>query len=129
MKNLFVKNGLLTATAMLTLFVGCAPQPPVDVAPQVETADNVSYSQPTQPPPKDQKDRKPAAPGSQALWWFIPGHWVWRGKYEWVQGHWRPRPHPGDIWISGKWVRQGSVYVWQGGHWRSGAPDDAESSD
>jgi hypothetical protein len=52
-----------------------------------------------------------------------------------VPGHWRTRPHPGDIWLPGKWlqqtntVQQTNVYVWQKGHWRSGAPADEESTD
>jgi hypothetical protein len=119
---------LLVATA-LPLFAGCASRAPTNVAPQVATADNVNVGQPTRPPPADRKDIMPAAPGSRAVWYFIPGHWEWRGQWVWVQGHWRTRPHPGDIWLPGKWVQQGNVYVWQKGHWRSGAPADEESSD
>jgi hypothetical protein len=90
--------------AALPLLPGCAPRPPVDVAPQVATANNIYTGQPTQPPPADQQDVVPTAPGPRTLWYFIPGHWEWRGQYVWVPGHWRPRPHPGDIWLPGKWV-------------------------
>jgi hypothetical protein len=128
----FIKMVLL-AGAALPLLAGCASKRPVDVAPQVATADNIYTGQPTQPPPANQKDVIPTAPGPQTLWYFMRGHWEWRGQYVWVPGHWRGRPHPGDIWLPGKWVEQNNqtntVYVWHGGHWRSGAHDDEESTD
>jgi hypothetical protein len=124
---------IILMAAGLSWFAGCAANPPVDVAPQVAPADGVYVGQPTQPPPADQKDIIPVCPGPGTLWWFIPGHWDWRGQYVWVPGHWRTRPHPGDIWLSGKWVEQNNqtntVYVWQSGHWRSEAPADKESTD
>ena len=119
---------ILLAAAALPLFTGCVSPPPANVGPQVATASDVS-GQPTQPPPENQKDVIPSCPGSRTLWWFIDGHWDWRGNWVWVPGHWRTRPHPGDIWLRGKWIQQGSVYVWQKGHWRSGAPADEESTD
>ena len=119
---------LLGAAASL-LLAGCKSPPPTDVAPQVAMVDNVNVGQPTQPPPANQKDVIPVCPGSPPLWYFIPGHWAWRGQWVWVQGHWRTRPHPGDIWLPGKWAQQGNVYVWQKGHWRSGAPADEESDE
>jgi hypothetical protein len=134
MKNSIPVKTLLIA-AVLPLFAGCASKAPTNVAPQVATADNVYVGQPTQPPPANQKDVIPAPPGPRTLWYFIPGHWEWRGQWVWVQGHWRTRPHPGDIWLPGKWVQQTNsmqqtnVYVWQKGHWRSGAPSDEESTD
>ena len=120
---------ILLVTIAFPLFTGCAPERPVDVAPQVGTAADYHGAAPTQPPPKNQEDVVPACPGSLALWWVIPGHWEWRGDWVWAQGHWRTRPHPGDIWLPGKWAAQDGVYVWQRGHWRSGAPDDEESHD
>lgn len=128
MKNSIPVKTLLVAVA-LPLFTGCVQQRPVAVAPQVAPAEGVYVGQPTQPPPENQKDVIPACPGPRTLWYFIPGHWDWRGQWVWVTGHWRTRPHPGDIWLPGKWVQQGNVYVWQKGHWRSGAPADEESSD
>jgi len=128
MKNsIFVK--ILLVAAALPLLAGCKSPRPTNVAPQVATADNVNVGQPAQAPPENQKDVIPACPGAPPLWYFIPGHWDWRGQWVWVPGHWRPRPHPGDIWIQGKWVQQDNVYVWQKGHWRSGAPADEESTD
>ena len=126
MKAAFQKILLL---AVVALFItGCAPERPVDVGPQVATGDDLYFGAPTQPPPKDQKDVKPSPPGSGALWWFIPGHWAWRGQWVWIAGHWRPRPHPGDYWLGGQWEQQTNVYVWKKGHWHSGSQDGEESN-
>jgi hypothetical protein len=134
MKNLISLKSLFLAAVALPLFAGCMSQPPADVAPQaVAPAEGVYVGQPTQPPPPNQKDVIPIPPGPRTLWYFINGYWDWRGQYVWVPGHWRTRPHPGDIWLPGAWVEQNNqtntVYVWQGGHWRSDAPADKESTD
>jgi len=120
---------ILGSAALLMLFAGCASKEPTNVGPQVATADNVYVGQPTKAPPANQNEIIPSSPGPRTLWAFLPGHWEWRGQWVWVPGHWRPRPHPGDIWIPGKWVQQGNVYVWQKGRWRSGAPADEESDE
>jgi len=125
MKNSISIKILLVAAAW-PLLAGCESREPNDIGPQVAMVDNVNVGQPTQPPPANQKEVIPVCPGSVALWYFIPGHWAWRGQWVWVEGHWRTRPHPGDIWLPGKWVEKGNVYVWQKGHWRSGAPADEE---
>jgi hypothetical protein len=128
MKKIIPAISILGAAGLL-LLAGCTVERPVAVAPQVAPAEGVYVGQPTQPPPPDQKDVIPVCPGPQSLWYFIPGSWEWRGHWVWVPGHWRTRPHPGDIWLKGKWVQQGNVYVWQKGGWRSGAPADKESSE
>lgn len=126
MKNTLSKLTILLAAALLP--AGCAPNRPVNVAPQVATGDNLYSNPPTQPPPADQKDVVPPPPGPHALWWFIPGHWAWRGQWVWVTGNWRPRPSSGDVWLKGKWEKQGDIYVWQKGRWRSGAHFGEESN-
>ena len=128
MKNPVAIETLALATA-LALVAGCSSPAPTNVGPQVATADNENIAPPTQPPPEDQHDVIPVSPGPRPLWYFIPGHWAWRGQWVWVPGHWRPRPHPGDIWVRGKWDKQGNIYVWEKGHWRSGAPADEESNE
>jgi hypothetical protein len=133
MKKSTSLKSLVAAAVALPLFAGCMSPPPVAIAPQVAPGNGVYAGAPTQPPPADQKDVIPSAPGPVTLWYFINGYWDWRGQYVWVPGHWRTRPHPGDIWLSGKWVEQNnqtnSIYVWQSGHWRSEAPADKESTD
>ena len=126
--------GIIPLVAIVPMVIaGCAPSRPVDVGPQVATADNLAIAPPTEPPPPDQQDVIPACPGMPPQWWFIPGYWDWRGQWVWVPGHWRPRPHSGDVWISGKWLPQntgnGTIYVWHGGHWRSGAPADLNAGE
>jgi hypothetical protein len=135
MKKFICLESLFFTAGILLLFAGCMAKPPVDVAPQVAPTEG-AYGQPTQPPPPDQKDIKPIPPGPQTLWYFINGYWDWRGQYVWVPGHWRTRPHPGDIWLVGEWMQQtnqvnqtNTVYVWKSGHWRSEAPADKESTD
>ena len=122
-------NPLLMLAVAGGLLTGCMTERPVMVAPQVATADTVYVNQPTQPPPADQQDVVPPAPGQLGQWWFIPGNWVWRGQWVWTAGHWRPRPHSGDVWLVGKWVQKDNVYVWQRGRWRSGAHYDEESNE
>jgi len=119
----------MVMAGMAAVISGCAPQRPVDVAPQVATADNINYPPPTEPPPPVQQDVIPACPGMSPQWWFIPGHWAWRGQWAWIPGHWRPRPHSGDVWLPGQWTNENSVYIWHGGSWRSGAPADEESNE
>lgn len=130
-----IKNACVLAIATVTIplmVAGCAPQRPVDVGPQVSNTGAV-YSPPTQPPPENQTDVVPACPGLLPQWWYLPGYWDWRGQWVWVPGHWRRRPHSGDIWLPGQWQAQntdtGTIYVWHGGRWRSGAPADEESHD
>jgi len=136
MKKFISLGGLFITAVTLLLFAGCMAKPPVDVAPQVAPTEGTYAGQPTQPPPPDQKDIIPVCPGPRTLWYFINGYWDWRGQYVWVPGHWRTRPHPGDIWLAGEWMQQtnqinqtNTVYVWKGGHWRSEAPADKESTD
>ncbi len=119
MKTLFQKIFVLIFAGLFV--AGCAPQRPVDVAPALPVADGSAYGAPTQPPPENQKEIKSPPPGSAALWWYVPGRWDWRGKWVWVQGFWRQRPHPGDYWVEGKWEKQGDIYVWKSGHWNSDA--------
>jgi hypothetical protein len=127
MKTAFQKLLLLAASGLL--IGGCASKPEADDAPQANVAapgaagTDLYLVAPTQPPPKDRKDSVPPPPGLAARWWFIPGRWDWRGQWVWVEGHWRPRPHPGDYWIGGQWEKKGDIYVWKQGHWFSGSHD------
>lgn len=67
-------------------------------------------------------------------WFWVPGHWAWRGGWVWVPGHYvrRGRPMPAPLvevvpvrpsprygWVRGHWEwrdRRGD-WVWVRGHW------------
>ena len=67
-------------------------------------------------PPKMRSEHKPSRPGHDYLW--VQGFWHWHGNgWDWVPGRWdRPEAH-GAKWVKARYVREGSVYVYQPGHW------------
>ena len=76
-----------TPVAILVL-AGCShtteeivtPVPVVTAAPSTVVVANT-------PPPAQQAEPRPQAPGSGYVW--QDGYWAWRnGQYEWVPGHW-----------------------------------------
>jgi hypothetical protein len=67
------------------------------------------------PPPAPQ-EVVAAAPSERHVW--INGYWVWRGRWEWVPGHWHVAPAQYRRWVSGRWLLQANgSYRWVGGHW------------
>jgi hypothetical protein len=72
-----------------------------------------------------------ASPGPGYNW--VPGHWAWRGRWEWIPGHHvrgvvppipveivevRPaRPSPGHMWVRGHHVFESGRWVWRPGVW------------
>jgi WXXGXW repeat (2 copies) len=72
-----------------------------------------------------------APPGPGYNW--VPGHWAWAGRWEWIPGHHvrgvvpaipveivevRPaRPSPGHMWVRGHHVFEGARWVWRPGVW------------
>lgn len=52
---------------------------------------------------------------------WIPGRWDWRGKWEWVAGHWE-RERAGKRWNDGRWERRGNVWVYVKGAWVDATP-------
>jgi hypothetical protein len=81
------------------------------------------------PPPR--VEIIPAAPG--AGWNWVPGHWVWRGHWEWIAGHHEhlvvpampaevvevvpATPGPGYFWVKGHHAWEGGRWVWHRGVW------------
>jgi len=58
-----------------------------------------------------------AAPSPAHVW--IEEDWAYRGgHYVAVGGHWVAPPHPGWIWIPGRWVQSRRGWRWMPGHWR-----------
>lgn len=69
----------------------------------------------SQPPPPPIREVRVAAPGPAYVW--VPGYWSWQGRWVWVSGAWRARPHAHAHWIAGHWAPRGHGYVWVGGYW------------
>jgi len=60
---------------------------------------------------------RPAAPSPAHVW--IEEDWAYRGgRYVAVGGHWVAPPHPGWVWIPGRWVQSRRGWRWIPGHWR-----------
>ena len=67
-------------------------------------------------PPTPPAEVVVAAPGPAYSW--VPGYWSWQGRWVWVAGCWKARPHPHAVWVSGRWVHHPHGYYWVEGHWR-----------
>jgi len=60
---------------------------------------------------------RPAAPSRAHVW--IDEDWEYRGgHYVAVGGHWAAPPHPGWVWVPGRWVHERRGYQWVPGRWR-----------
>ncbi len=70
----------------------------------------------TEAPPAPQVEVVGIAPGPEFVW--MPGAWEWRGRWFWVGGRWAAGPHPGALWVQGRWIRHGHGHVWVRGYWR-----------
>jgi len=70
----------------------------------------------TEAPPPPQAESGSIAPSQNAVW--IDGHWAWEGRWVWMRGHWEMRPHPGAVWVPGRWVVHNGGNVWIEGRWQ-----------
>ncbi|HEX4417229.1 MAG TPA: IPT/TIG domain-containing protein [Kofleriaceae bacterium] len=70
---------------------------------------------PTEAPPPLREERQAARAGF--VW--IAGRWDWRGKWEWIDGHWE-RERAGKRWNPGHWDRQGDHWSFFEGGWIEG---------
>jgi hypothetical protein len=73
----------------------------------------------------------PDAPSHDHHW--VPGHWVWRGQWEWIPGHYHhghvaavpaeiievqpERPAHDYYWVRGHHVWEDGRWVWHRGVW------------
>src|ERR1700736_5026410 len=59
---------------------------------------------------------RPAGPPG-GVW--INEDWEYRGgRYVEVGGRWAMPPHPGWVWVPGRWVHERKGYQWIPGRWR-----------
>ena len=70
----------------------------------------------SQPPPPVQVEVMPASPGVAFMW--VPGAWVWHGRWVWEAGRWSRPPHPGAHWVPHHYEQRGGRHVWISGGWR-----------
>ena len=83
------------------------------------------------PMPPIREEIIPVAPSPRHHW--VRGHWAWRGRWEWIPGHYYEgvvaevpaevvevvpaTPGAGFIWIKGHHVWEGNRWVWHRGEW------------
>jgi len=60
---------------------------------------------------------RPMRPSPRHVW--VAEEWVpGGGTYVYHEGYWALPPHPGAIWVAGRWRHRHHGYVWVGGFWR-----------
>src|SRR5438874_11940770 len=67
-----------------------------------------------EPPPAREENMAP-----RAGFVFVHGHWDWKGKWDWVPGHWE-RERAGKHWRAGRWDHKDSKWVYVEGDWEAG---------
>lgn len=67
-------------------------------------------------PPPPCVEAQPPIPSSAHVW--VEGCWEWDQRWVWRPGVWVVRPRPHAVWVSGRWMRRGNVWVLSPGHWR-----------
>lgn len=117
MKNSKLLNIALIA-ASLPVFAGCVERQVVYRDRPVAQPSGEIVADEAEAPPPLQVEVVPVAPGSVAVWFWVPGAWEWHNHWVWAGGRWAPRPHPGAVWVAGGWERHGHHRAWFTGHWR-----------
>jgi hypothetical protein len=120
------KSCLYLGTVMTAaLLAGCVerrvvyvhdPAPVPATPPGTEAALPPSTPPPGEVPPAPQTEVVTVSPGPAYAW--VPGVWVWRGRWVWGPGHWAVGPHPHALWVQGHWERRGRRSYWVEGYWR-----------
>jgi WXXGXW repeat (2 copies) len=70
----------------------------------------------TEAPPAAVVEQVTVSPGVGFIW--IPGAWVWEGRWVWARGHWDRPPRPGARWVPPHYVYRGGVHIFVRGGWR-----------
>jgi hypothetical protein len=68
------------------------------------------------PPPPTPVDTIPAAPTADAVW--VPGYWIYGGRYSWMSGHWEIPPPYARSYVAGHWENQGGRDVYVRSYWQ-----------
>ncbi|OBS08293.1 hypothetical protein [Acidihalobacter prosperus] len=99
---------LATGALTILLLAGCVPLAPVGPG---RAAVYVRIGPP--PPPYEVVLPRPYA---GAVW--IPGRWIWSGRWQWRGGYWARPPYPHARWAPGRWERHGEDrWFYHRGHW------------
>jgi hypothetical protein len=67
---------------------------------------------PTEAPPTSREERQAARAGFT----WITGRWDWKGKWDWIPGHWE-RERAGKMWRAGHWDKNGATWAFTDGAW------------
>ncbi len=71
----------------------------------------------TEAPPVERIEVIGKAPSRDHVW--ARGYYIRRGtSWDWQPGHWERRPHEKAEWEHGHWEHHGSGYVFVEGRWR-----------
>jgi hypothetical protein len=68
-----------------------------------------------QAPPDPIVEVVPASPGVDFIW--IPGVWIWQGRWVWTRGHWDRPPRAGMIWAPNRYEFRNGAHVFIRGGW------------
>ncbi|HTB62532.1 MAG TPA: hypothetical protein VK737_02995 [Opitutales bacterium] len=67
-------------------------------------------------PPEPMTEVVTTSPGVDFIW--IPGVWMWEGRWVWSAGHWDRPPRPGMVWVGPRYVYRNGAHVFIRGGWR-----------
>ena len=90
------------------------PPPPVVAAPAVGGELYVDGP----PPGTTVVEGQPTVIAPDPAFVWVPGAWIWEGRWVWGPGHWMRPPRVGAVWVGPRYVFRGGRHVWVRGFWR-----------
>ena len=70
----------------------------------------------TEAPPEPRRETIIVAPDPAYVW--VPGGWIWEGRWVWEAGRWMRPPNRGAVWAPHHYDQRGGRRVWIRGGWR-----------
>jgi len=67
-------------------------------------------------PPAPIQEVVTTSPGVEFVW--IPGAWLWEGRWIWGPGRWERPPRPGAVWVPHHYEFRNGAHVFIRGGWR-----------